>query len=636
MCGIAGEVAVSARAEPDAAARVGCMIAAMIHRGPDDVGYRTGEGAALGMCRLSIIDVAGGAQPISTANGRYHIVYNGECYGVDSLRRQLASRGCVFLTQTDTEVVLNAFVEFGPKGLERLNGMFSLAIWDAKERELFLARDRLGIKPLFLWQSHDRLVFSSTLGAIRAHPNFSGTIDPEAVELFLSVKFVTAPRTILREVRKLPAGHWARWSQGKLTIKQWWDVPLVPNRKECDLEEVAEKVTALLTDATGQRLVSERPVGLCLSGGIDSGLLASALADLGGESVETFSLGFAENSYDESGVAARVAKHLGLRHHILKATMDAERDFVQIMDHYDEPVGDSSGMALFVLSRLIAKHVTVVLSGTGGDELFGGYLRYVGSRMARFARYLPGLEYIPALLKLLGRDESKTGWRGKLARLTEVVGVPPIESYQRFLSPTSPNLDRQLRTPDFRRALGGFCAGQIFAEKFNHAGRNPDTSLLTRLMYTDMKTVLVDDYLVKEDRMTMAHSIEGRVPFLDHRLVELAYSLPDGFKIRGLQTKRILRTLANKRLPTEVVHAPKQGFEIPAARWLRGPLSERLRQTLDSANAHIFEYVERRVVTRMMHEHQSEQADHARALWSLLTLETWLNTSPDANRNCHS
>lgn len=624
MCGIAGEVVPSAQArhrQPERDAEVAGMIARMRVRGPDGVGFRAGEGASLGMCRLAIIDVAGGDQPISTADGRFHIIYNGECYGVDPLRRELEQRGRAFATRTDTEVVLNAYAEYGAAALDRLNGMFALAIWDSRERELFLARDRLGIKPLFYWQDGERLVFSSTLRGIQARRDFTGTLDPEAIDLYLATGFVPAPRTILREVRKLPAGHFARWRDGRLDVRAWWDVPLARDAPPATAttDEIADEVADLLRDAARIRLVSERPVGLCLSGGIDSGLLAWALAD---QDIQAFSMGFRERSYDESQAAARVAARYHLPHHVLVGDIDSERDFGAVVEQFDEPVSDVSGVALYNLSRLVSRHVTVALSGTGGDELFGGYLRYAGARLARVTRFLPGLSLLP---RLLGRDESKSGVRGQIARFAQTATVSPLESYLRFLLPASPDLCADLRRPELVASLGGFSAAQVFEEHFARAAGH---SLLTRIMYTDIKTNLADRYLVKEDRMTMAHSVEGRVPFLDYRLVARAFALPDRMKIRGIRTKLLLRHIARTRLPADIARAPKQGFVIPATAWLRDRLRGRLEATLRSPAARIHEHVRADVVDRLVREHVDDRADHGRVLWSLLTLETWLRCAP--------
>jgi asparagine synthase (glutamine-hydrolysing) len=620
MCGIAGEVRASrhaAGASPGARATIAGMVAAMRHRGPDGEGYYDGsgvDGATLGMCRLAIVDVAGGEQPIATADGRFQIVYNGECYGVDPLRRELEGRGRVFRTRSDTEVVLNAVAELGPAGLHKLNGMFAFALWDRRERELLLVRDRLGLKPLYYWEDGERLVFSSTLAAIEQRRDFAGTIDPAAVELFLAHRFVAAPRTMYREVKKLPAGCLLRWRDGHATVEPWWDVPLGEPTRAVGIDEAAEQVEALLGDAAQKRLVSERPVGLCLSGGIDSGLLGHALR---AHRTETFSLGFDDPSYDEAPAAARVASALGLPHHVLRAELDAEGDLDAVLAHFDEPIADPSGVALFQLSRLVSQHVTVVLSGTGGDELFGGYRRVLAGLLARGTRFLPGLRLLP---RVLGRDERKLGWRGQLARLAATGGLGPLEAYRALLAPTTAERARALRRPEHVAALDGFEASSVFRGRFEHAeGR----SLLTRLLYTDLKTVLADSYLMKEDRMTMAHSVEGRMPFLDYRLVELAFSLPDEHKVRGLTGKVLLRRLAATRLPAEIASAPKQGFEVPIAAWLRGPLAARAR-ALTAADARVHEFLEPRAIATAVEEHVEGRADHGRLLWSLVTLESWL------------
>jgi asparagine synthase (glutamine-hydrolysing) len=306
---------------------------------------------------------------------------------------------------------------------------------------------------------------------------------------------------------------------------------------------------------------------------------------------------------------------------VLVGDIDPDRDFAAVIDHYDEPVGDSSGVALYTLSRLIAQYVTVVLSGTGGDELFGGYLRYAAARLSRVARLLPGLRRLP---QVLGRDESKAGWRGRLAELALRIGDRPLDTYRQILAPTVPQLGRALRRPELTEALGGFSASQVFEQYFDRAA---GSSLLTRLMYTDLKTVLPDDYLVKEDRMTMAHSVEGRVPFLDFRIVELAYSLPDSLKMRGVATKLLLRQLAKARLPPSIARGGKQGFEIPAASWLRGQLGDRVRDTLLSPSAQIFEFVDPAVTAQLVRDHLDDRSNHARLIWSLLSLETWMQNA---------
>ncbi|MBN1256782.1 MAG: asparagine synthase (glutamine-hydrolyzing) [Planctomycetes bacterium] len=628
MCGIAG---IINHHQPEPEPAVAGMVKVMRHRGPDDEGFFSDERACLGMCRLAIRDLSGGKQPMSTPDGRYHLVYNGECYGIAGLRQQLEDKGASFRTRSDTEVVLQAYAHLGPEGLNSLNGMFAFAIWDSQEQELFLARDRMGIKPLCYSFSKERFLFASTLNGLQAHPDFHGSIDPEAVELYLSTGFIPAPYTIFKEARKLPPGHWARIGKGGMEIRRWWEFPL-PRGEErlTDAEEACDRIAGIIKEAATIRLESDRPVGLCLSGGIDSGLLASALQDSG---TEAFTVGFAEKGYDESGMAARVTKHLEMKHHILSdCHISVEEDFDKVLEHYDEPNNDSSAMAVYNLARLLHQHVVVELNGLGGDEAFGGYLRYIGGRWAPYARYLPGLGLLPGIL---GPDEIKSSWKSRLARFGEAVGeagkalsslhLPgelwPLACYLQMLNPSEATIDRRLRRPEFLRQLGGFRAIHAFAPHFQESA---GCSLLTRLNHLDCKTVLPGDYLVKEDRMTMAHSVEGRVPLLDHRIIKLGFSLSDPLRIKGLRTKRMLRLLASKQLPEGVADAPKHGFSIPEAAWLRGPLAGKLQESLFENHARVYEYVAAATVKQVLREHLDGRANHSRLLWTLFSLETWL------------
>ena len=614
MCGIAGEVIADRSSVHLCDSQVRRMVGQMKPRGPDGDGFRTGEGAAIGMCRLAIIDIERGTQPISSADGRYHIVYNGECYGVDELRETLRSKGAVFRTETDTEVVLYTFIYFGAEGLHRLNGMFAFAIWDSVERALFVARDRLGIKPLYYSHQDGRLIFASTLSAIESRSDFAGTLDHEAIELYLSVKFVPSPRTIYCEVRKLPAGHWLSFSDGRLQLSQWWDYPESQERVT-SLAEAAVQSESLIRQAAQCRLVSERPVGLCLSGGVDSGLLGSFLRN---NEICSYSMGFPGTDYDESPAASRVAKHLGIQQQTFESQEAIDADFEAVVNAYDEPLADSSSIALFQLSREMSRHVTVALSGTGGDEQFGGYMRYVGSRFARWVRLIPGFSKLP---RVLGRDERKLGWRARLARFGEVASGGPLSCYLNFLSPTSPELSRVLRRSEFVESLDGFSAMDVFAKYYANGNAR---DLLGKLMYVDIKTVLADAYLVKEDRMTMAHSLESRVPFLDHRIADYTASLPSRLKVQGLSTKRVLRRIARDHLPRDIAMGPKQGFEIPLAAWLRDRLAERVRDSLLEPNARVNQYLVPQVVSRVTEDHLAGRENHGKLLWTMLTLETWL------------
>ena len=614
MCGIAGEVLLEPRSEAPSA--VEQMVGMMRQRGPDDHGVRRQGGATLGMCRLAIVDIAGGQQPMATADGRWTIVYNGEVYNARELRHELESQGVSFRTRSDTEVVLQALASWGTAGLDRLNGMFALALWDRDQESLLLARDRLGIKPLYYWSHAKGLAFSSVATAFSCLKEFRPDIDPQAVELYLATKFIPAPHSIFQHVRKLPPGHWALWRNGRLNIQSWWDVPLDDPAAAGDIDQSAQRIGELLDDAVRMRLISERPVGLCLSGGIDSGLIASSLAHGG---TEAFSLAFGKSDFDEADVARQVAGNFELKHRVLEAaSLDVDRQFSAMVAQLDEPLGDSSCLALYTLSQLIREHVTVVLSGTGGDEVFGGYLRYAGGVLANYTRWLPGLRLLP---RCLGRDDRKLGWRGKLSRFAGPASLPPLRCMEALIAPLPESRLDGMRQPDFRRSLQGFSAHDVFDQ---HERRARGSSQLTRLMYTDIKTVLPDDYLFKEDRMTMAHSLEGRLPLLDFRLVEQGFRLPDRWKIRGLATKRLLRRVARQRLLRQIAKAPKQGFEIPAAQWLRGPLRNRLQETLCGSQTRLADYLAPADLEEAVDAHLSGRANDHRFLWTALVLEHWL------------
>lgn len=630
MCGIAGDVRCRPDSRDDARQRrrgVRRMIAAIRERGPDEFGYYSDDVASLGVCRLAVNDIANGRQPITTADGRFTIVYNGECYSVDALRRRLLGLGHAFRTRGDTEVVLHAYAQWGPGAFERLNGMFALAIWDARRRELVLARDRFGIKPLYYLADQRRLLFGSTVTALAGRGDLDLQIDAESVQMYLASKFIAAPHTIYRGLRKLPGGHWARFRDGELHLHQWWDLPLAAEPSPCpSTAHAAGDVNQMLAAAVDRRRSHERPTGLCLSGGIDSSLLASHLRASG---TPAFSIGLRGSRTDETPRAALVAANTQLDLHTQDFPQDVNRLFDDVVRALDEPLGDSSCAALYCLGRRMRDDVTVVLSGTGGDELFGGYRRYLAALLTRQVNRLPGF----AQLSRLNRGQAAHDWRYRLAHFAETVGRDPLDSYLRLVDPSVPAVGDPLWRPELRRADGGNRYLDIARQHFDRA---VGQTLLQRLCYVDMKTVLVDGYLVKEDRMTMAHSLEGRLPFLDVELAEYAFRLPDRFKIRGLTTKHLLRRLVRtQQLPGWIGRAGKRGFDVPLASWLRGALAERVRDSLLPSDAAIKAYCQPEVVNRVVNGHLSGQENHGRLLWCLLTLETWLACRHVRNRNVH-
>jgi asparagine synthase (glutamine-hydrolysing) len=613
MCGIAGEIRWNPTSDSgwdpfpntdsDEAARAGAssdertvqrMLDAMAPRGPDDSGIYHDSQVTLGCCRLAIVGVEGGRQPMTTPDGRYTIVYNGECYELRQLREQLRAVGVQFRTGSDTEVVLHAFARLGPAALDRLNGMFAMAIWDRQRRQLFLARDRFGIKPLYYATLKDRLVFASTLDALAARGDVSTELDPQAVNLLLATRFIPAPLTIYRQAKKLPAGHCAVARAGYFQQSAWWDLPLQgPATRPTSLRNSVDRVDELLRRATLACLESERPLGLCLSGGIDSGLLASYLPR---GSARTFSLGLPTPDYDESDAAFRTAAHLGLHHTRVPCAHDVDGLLQRVVNHLDEPLADSSSLAMLALAEGLRDAVTVVLSGSGGDELFGGYRRHAAILMSRRLGHLPGSLNVMRVLS--GRSGNQRGTA--LHRFAGAAATDPLDCFLRWIAPTSPDIGLQLRSSPAVAWDAAEQTRELFRAHYDRAAHLP---LVNRLSYLELKTVLVDDYLVKEDRMTMGCSLEGRFPMLDHRLAELAFALPPRYKLRWLQTKR--------------------GFEVPLAQWLRGPLMPRLHDTLLAPSAAIHAYCDPRVIQRVSQQHAAG-ADHSRLLYCLLMLETWL------------
>jgi len=588
------------------------MLAALHARGPDDVDVHLDSHAALGVRRLAIVDVAEGRQPMSTADGRFTIAYNGECYAVGALRDSLVARGVEFRTRSDTEVVLYAYAQWGPAAFDRLDGMFALAIWDARRGEMLLARDRFGIKPLYYMPGDDRLLFASTAAALAARDDVDRRIDPNAVELYLSSKFIPAPYSIYRSIRKLPAGFWAQWRGGRLQLQRWWDLPIDAGASSALSRRAAlHEVDQRLSDAIRVQSIAERPVGLCLSGGIDSGLLA---AHLRGLRVPTFSIGAVEAEFDESPAARAMARRFGLESHVVALPTQPLALLDDVVAALDEPLGDPSCAALMELSRVMSRRVTVALSGTGGDELFGGYRRYVAARLAWLAARIPRLASGPA--RWLSRRH-RDAWE----RFAGAAKGGPLACYLQLIQPTTAELAGRLRNPEFSRAVD-VRFSELAADWFD---RPTGRSLLTRLSYVDIKTMLPDGYLAKEDRMMMAHSLEGRFPMLDHRLAEFAFAMPDRFKQQGLRTKRLLRRLAARRgLPAGVVRGRKRGFEVPLSAWLRGPLADRMRDTLLPREAVIKQYCRAEVVNAVVGEHLAGQAEHGRLLWCLLIFESWM------------
>ena len=621
MCGIYGELSALGIdvLTAEAATR------RLFHRGPDEVGTWCGEGVFLGMRRLSIIDLAGGQQPIWNEDHTCCIVFNGELYNFLDLRPELEAKGHVFRTHSDTEVILHAYEEWGVDCLKRLNGMFGIAIWDAPRRRLFLARDRIGEKPLYYYQHGGRLVFGSEIKAILADPAIPREINPHGLSNFLAFGHAVAPETIYRNIRKLLPGHYLLAQDGGIKISEYWDVgsePQITEGAELSTDEYAERILALTDDAVRRRMIADVPVGAFLSGGVDSSAIVALMKRHATGPVKTFSLGFTiGGAYNELSDARVMAERLGTEHHELKVEhADLVQTLRTLVYHYDEPFGDPASFPLYLLSKFAREHVKVVLSGDGGDELFGGYRRYAADRFSGLYQMLPGVltrQLIPALAGRLPRLR-------RIKRTLETLPIAdPARRYASWLVLFTPEMQRALLQDGAHRAEAGYDPAWPYPQYYHRLKGTTANDHLNRLMYTDLKTLLADAYMEKADKATMACSLEARLPLLDHRLVELAFQIPGRFKIRGSAMKHIFKHAVRDLVPAEVLRRPKHGFAVPLDPWFRGDLKEFTFDVLLDQRTRQRGYFNPAFVERLWREHQDGRHVWDAQLWLLLNFELW-------------
>jgi asparagine synthase (glutamine-hydrolysing) len=614
VCGIAGLAALDGAAVDPAPLTAMCDT--LHHRGPDDAGSWSEGPVALGARRLSIIDLAGGHQPMASEDGGVVVVQNGEIYNHEALREELRAAGHTFATRCDTEVLVHGHEEWGEGLLERLRGMFAIAVWDARARRLLLARDRFGIKPLYWSAQGGVLSFGSELKALRVL-GLREEIDVDALEAYLAFNAIPAPLTIFRGIHKLGPGQLLSFTPGgSPEVREWCrPMPAAADRLRGESEEeLAEEVRARLRDSVRAHLVADVPVGVFLSGGVDSGALAALAAQETEGRVSTFSIGFEEQSFDELAGARLVAERYGTDHHerVLRVGGGEVVDLLpEIVAAFDEPFADSSALPTYLVSRLAGEHVKVALSGEGGDELFGGYHTYVADllapRLAPLARLArPFVERIPSSSRRVSLDY-------KARRFVRAAHLPPLDRHHGF---------KEILAPELRTALLDGMRTRPPADPLDpwreHWAATAGAEELARLQELDLNLYLPSDLLVKTDRASMAHSLEARVPFLDPHVAELALALPTRMKVRGRQKKVLLRRAMEPLLPPEVVHGAKRGFSIPAAAWLRGDLEPFARDVLGQARL-----VDRDVALRLLDEHVARRDDHSRPLWGLLCLELW-------------
>jgi asparagine synthase (glutamine-hydrolysing) len=617
MCGICG-MAVAGRGAVADVEAVKAMNGRLAHRGPDSEGVFHGGGVALAMRRLSIIDLEGGDQPIANEDSSVTVVQNGEIYNYRELRAELERRGHRFATHSDTEVLVHLYEEHGEGFVERLRGMFAIALWDARERRLFLARDRFGIKPLYYREAGETLSFASELKAMLEQPGFSRQIDPQAVAAYLAFNSIPAPLTIFAEARKLPAGHLALWADGKLTLTRYARPEPVPagEARRRPAGELAEELRETLRASVRAHLVADVPVGVLLSGGVDSAGIVALAAGEQEESVKTFSVGFEEASFDELDRARLVAERYRTEHHEIVLRPDAVELFPKLVEAFDEPFGDSSALPTYLVSELAAGEVKVALSGEGGDELFGGYYTYVADLLAPRVGRLAALA--APLIERLPSSDGKASFDYKAKRFARGAGLPPLERHHAWKEIFS----RQLQASLLGDRDPGWDPVDLYRERYAEtAGAEP----LARLQDVDLGIYLVDDLLVKTDRSSMAHSLELRVPFLDNEVAAMALGLATPLKVRGLAKKRLLRQALAPLLPKEILRGPKQGFSIPVAAWLRGPLQPFAREVLSADSLARQGWLDPGTATGLLDRHCAGEEDFSRQLWGLIAFTLWFD-----------
>jgi asparagine synthase (glutamine-hydrolysing) len=619
MCGIAGVLTLPGgdRLDPAVLAR---MTDSILHRGPDGWGHHVEPPVLMGMRRLSIIDVAGGQQPIGNEDGSIQVVFNGEIYNYRELRAELEQQGHRFRTKSDTEVLVHLYEQHGDDFPRHLNGMFAFALHDRTRRRVLLARDQIGIKPLFVAKLAGQLVFGSEIKALLESGLVPRELDHDALAAFLSWEYVPAPRTLIRAIRKLEPGCTlaVELDSGELRERRYWDLPAADAVEAGSEADWADRLDEVLGRAVRRQMVADVPLGALLSGGVDSSMVVSQM----GKGALTFSIGFDDSSYDELPHARRVAEHLGVRHEVEVIRPDVRGLFDHLMHFMDDPIADFSIFPTFLVSRLARRHVTVALSGDGGDELFGGYDTYVAQAIAARWQRLPAFlrqDVVAPLLDRIPPRPQKKGLINKAKRFVEGARLDPGLGHARWRL----FMDQAMRARLFTPAVEGrreenaeFHVQRYMAEA---AGRDP----VDRALHVDMKSYLVDNCLVKVDRMSMACSLEVRVPLLDMEVVELAFRMPSAFKLKDGQTKPLLKQVTARHVPRESVYRTKQGFSIPIKHWLNDAFRPLTQEMLAPERLRADGLFQADVVQQLLAEHAANRANHSHIIWAMLVFQDW-------------
>jgi asparagine synthase (glutamine-hydrolysing) len=623
MCGIAGKFNFDA-ARPIDCERLEAMASAVAHRGPDAAGYFVGAGIGLGHRRLSIIDLATGDQPLANEDRTVWVVFNGEIYNFAEIRTELESFGHRFRTHTDTEVIVHAYEQWGDNAVDRFRGMFAFALWDEPKRRLLLVRDRLGVKPLYYCATPSGITFGSEIKSLLVDPDVPRDWSAEALDAYLTLQYVPCPQTMYRAIGKLPPGHLLVAERGRVSTKRYWDLAFTGDGHADREEEYLEQLDALVNESVHLRLVSDVPLGAFLSGGIDSSAVVAAMAATSAGRVVTTTVGFDEQAFNELEYARTVARHLGVEQHETIVRPDIADLLPKLAWHFDEPFADSSAVPTYYVSKAAREHVTVALSGDGGDELWAGYTRHRVEQWELTARRWLG----PIGGTLAGRLARRIPIGVKGARSVRHLALQPADAYAR------------------KHAYGQFEAGgrdALYSSDFTSQVRHADPFAgfraayeacssrdpLDRALYVDVKTYLVDDIMTKVDRMSMAVSLEAREPLLDHKLLEFAASVPTSLKLKNGRSKYLLRRLLERRIPRSIVDRPKHGFEAPIGAWLRGPLAPMVDSLLLDGRLRDRGVFDEGAVAALWREHRSRRQDHRHRLWSLVMLELWFRQFVD-------
>jgi asparagine synthase (glutamine-hydrolysing) len=627
MCGICG-IAKVENEEPIPSSLLSSMCQTIVHRGPDDEGIFIKKNIALGTRRLSIIDLEGGHQPLANEDGSIWVAHNGEVYNFPELSKELKSLGHSFKTRTDTETLVHSYEEWGEDFIHRLRGMFAFALWDGRQHKLLLVRDRIGIKPLYFTLLEDKtMVFGSELKAILIHPRINRAMEPKALDLFLTLEYVPAPFSIYKDIHKLPAGCFLTYKRGEIKIKKYWDIePGEPQVQEISNQTqtaLMDRLYALLKESVELRLISDVPLGAFLSGGIDSSTIVGLMREMGATPLKTFSIGFEDTSYNELNYARHVAQKFNTEHKEYVLQPKALELTEKLIHHLDEPFGDFSIFPTYLVSELARSNVKVILSGDGGDELFGGYEHYQAQKISQFFPSSRLLRRLNSLLNKFPPSSKKKGFWNKLRRYTQGFEHHPALRHLRWMIFLSMENKKDLYSDDLVQDLGEIqeiSESEPFKEIFETLKRFDS---MNGELYLDLKTYLPDDILVKVDRMSMATSLETRVPLLDHKIVEFAFQLPGKYKLQGLRTKKIFKKTMERLLPRKNIYRSKEGFSIPIKHWLRKELKDLMFDYLNERRIKeegLFNYDH---LNKMIEAHLHGRENYSHQLWSLLVFEIW-------------